>query len=166
MAGGERSAAAVRLVSLAARSLFSTRQPRGKGNAGTAGCAARAGARSRGTTPVVIGCNDFAGACGVVQGANVGDANVSAEKIGVMGVDGGRCVDGDVHLLVLDYILRNDGAANWRAATAAIDVYSGGAWSCGVVSIGAVSGDEVADDHIPIHIIGGCAEGGTDVGVE
>jgi hypothetical protein len=55
---------------------------------------------------------------------------------------------------------------HWGAATAAIDVDSHAAGRRGVEHVGEVSGNEVADNHVSVHVIRGRAKGRADVGVE
>jgi len=77
-----------------------------------------------------------------------------------------RGVDGNVYLLVDDYVLRNDRTINRGAATAAIDVDSGRARCSCVRVVGAVSGNEVTDDHVPAHVIRRQAKCRANVGME
>ena len=141
-------------------------EPRGETDVRSAGCRASATARAIRTPPIILGRIDASRARGAVEGANVGHANISAEQVVEMGAKRGGIVDGNVHLFVLDQVLRNDGALNRRTAIAAIDVDSGGAGRGRVERVGAVPGDEVADDHIPIHVIRWSAKSGPHMRVQ
>src|ERR1035438_7781338 len=70
-----------------------------------------------------------------------------------MDVDLGRSIDRYVDILVADYVLGNHGATNRRTAIAAIDVDSHTARGGGVESVGKVSGNRIADDLVPTHVI-------------
>jgi hypothetical protein len=142
-------------------------KPRSETNVGSAVCRASRAARAGRTSPIVLGRVDAAGArLGGVESTNVGDANFAAQQIVEMDVDLGRSVDRYVHVFIADYVVRNDGAANRRAAIAAIDIDTHAARRGRVECIGEVSGNEVADDHVCVHVIRGSAEGRADVGVE
>ncbi len=121
---------------------------------------------ARTTSPIVLSCFDAAGARGVIEGANVGDTSIATQQFVEMSIELGRSIDGNVLVFVNDHILRNDGTANRGAATAAIDVDSGGPVRGRVVRVGAVSGDEVANDHVPIHVIRRSTKGRADTGVK
>src|ERR1039458_3245455 len=58
-----------------------------------------------------------------------------------------------VDILVADYVLGNHGATNRRTAIATIDVDSHTARGGGVESVGKVSGNRIADDLVPTHVI-------------
>jgi hypothetical protein len=122
-------------------------KPRGETNVGSAGGCASLTAWARTTSPIVLSCVDAAGARGVIEGANVGDTSIATQQVVEMSIELGRSIDGNVLVFINDHILRNDGTANRGAATAAIDVDSGGPVRGRVVRVGAVSGDEVANDY-------------------
>ena len=57
-------------------------KPRGEKNVGSAGCRASGAARAGGTSPIVLGRVDTAGArSGAVVSANIGDADLSTQQI-------------------------------------------------------------------------------------
>lgn len=97
---------------------------------------------------------------------NVGGTSIATQQVVEMSIELGRSIDGNVLVFINDHILRNDGTANRGAATAAIDVDSGGPVRGRVVRVGAVSGDEVANDHVPIHVIRRSTKGRADMGVK
>lgn len=141
-------------------------EPRGETDVRPAGCRASHAARTTRAPPIIFGRVDAARARCTVEGANVGHANIAAEQVVEMGTNRSGSVDGNVHLFVLNQVLRNDGALDRRTATAAIDVDSGGAGRGRVERVGAVPGDEVANDHIPIHVIRRGAKSGTHMRVQ
>jgi hypothetical protein len=98
-------------------------KPRREMNVGAAGCRTPGAARASRAPPIVLGGVDAARTCfGGVEGANVGDANFTAQQIVEVDVYLGRGVDGYVHVLIANHVVRDDGAANRRAAVAAIDI--------------------------------------------
>ena len=110
--------------------------------------------RTRRTSPVVLGRIDGAGAHrGTVEGTNIPDPDATPQQRVQMDIDLGRGIDRYVDILIADYVLGNDRAANRRSAVAAIDVDSHTAWGFGVEEVGKVSGNDVADDLVPAHVI-------------
>src|ERR1039458_9372364 len=70
-----------------------------------------------------------------------------------MDVDLGRSIDRYVDILIADHVLGNDGVTDRRTAIAAIDVDSHTARGGSVEGVGKVSGNGVADDLVPTHVI-------------
>src|SRR5450631_2371972 len=83
-----------------------------------------------------------------------------------MNVNLGGSVDGDVHVLIADHILGNNRAYNRRAAITAIDVDAHAARRGRIECVGQISGNEVADDHVAVHVVGGKAKSRAHMGVE
>ena len=103
--------------------MFALLEPWGKNNAGSVRRRASVRTRALRTSPIVLHRVNAARAnAGAVVGAHVGDAITAIAQVVEMDVNHGRSVDGDVHILIADLILRDDGANNRRSAYAAIDV--------------------------------------------
>src|ERR1039457_3199017 len=110
--------------------------------------------RPRRTAPVVLGRIDCASAHRrTVECTNIPDPNAGPQQRVQMDVDLGRGIDRYVDILIADQVLGNDGATNGRTAIAAIDVDSHTARGGGVEGVGKVSGNRVADDLVPAHVI-------------
>src|SRR5579863_7091993 len=72
-------------------------------------------------------------------------------------------IDGDIDVLVEDDVLGDHRAQDGSSTAAAVDVDSHRATGRGVIQIGKVLGDVVADDHVSIHIVSRQVERRTDV---
>ena len=140
--------------------------PRVKPKVSSAGRGAPCAAGARRTPPVVLGGIDGASACGAVERANVGDANFASEQVVEMSVDLGGSVYGNIHVFVADHVQRNNGSLHRRSTVTAIDIDSSGAGRCRVGYVGAISGDGVANDYVPEHVIRGSAKSGPFMRVE
>ena len=70
-----------------------------------------------------------------------------------MDVDLGRGIDRYVDILIADHVMGNDGATNRRTAIAAIDVDSHTAGGLGIGLICEITGNDIADDLVPTHVI-------------
>src|SRR6202521_3465293 len=143
------------------------REPRNPKNSGGTDGGASVLPRTRRTSPVVFGRIDCAGAhMGTVERTNIPDPDADPEQSVEMDVDLSRGIDRYVDILIADDILGNDGAANRRSAIAAIDVDSHTARGGGVEEVGKVSGNGVADDLVPTHVIWREPKRGSDVRVQ
>src|SRR5271168_1895987 len=98
-------------------------QRRDETNVGSAGGRASLAPGAGRTSPIVLSGVDAAGADGgMVEPANVRDANLAPQQIVQVGVDFGRGVHGNVHVLIADHVSGNDGTDDRSATPAAIDV--------------------------------------------
>src|ERR1700722_2640817 len=142
-------------------------KPGDEANVGSAGGRAFLAAGASRTSPIVLRGVDAAGADGgVVKRTHVCNANFAPQQVVQMGVDLGRSVHGDVHVLIADQVAGDDSTDDRRAAVTAIDVDAHGPRRGRVGLVGKVSSDVVADDHVAAHIVRGSAKSGTYVGVQ
>src|SRR6202140_561120 len=143
------------------------REPRDPKNSGGTDGRASVLPRTRRTSPVVLGPINCAGAYrGRVERTNIPDADATPQQRVQMDVGLGRGIYRYVDILVTDPVLGNDGATNRRTAIATIDVDSHTARGGGVEEVGKVSGNGVADDLVPTHVIWREPKRGSDVRVQ
>src|SRR5450631_4785098 len=83
-----------------------------------------------------------------------------------MNVEGDRIVHGDINVLIVDDVLGNEGPEDRCAPASAINVDAGSSRSSRVIPVGAISPNEVADNHVVVHVVGRCAESRTNMRME